>query len=210
MGGCDVNSRRRAASRRGRRQLFLFTRSKGRLRCCGLLAWRGGNDLDLLLFWLLGLAIASLLTLSHVGLLEVGSDLETKTARLDFSSRVIQAGEAMCVQIIFGFERLDEIEGAAAIRTVGLGKRSADAGTPSIGIVKYEHRHSLGPGTVKSTGLFDDDVLKLESRLERFGACHWPTRLLLGWAAVSFCHAASRRADRTDWRAGLGHAACIS
>src|SRR5271165_2587108 len=41
----------------GRRELFLFAGIQGRLPCRGLLAWRGGNCLDLLFFGLLGLPI---------------------------------------------------------------------------------------------------------------------------------------------------------
>src|SRR5882757_6808959 len=50
--------------------LFLFartTRTNGRLPSTELLAWCGGNDLDLLFLGLLRFAIASLLTFGHVG-----------------------------------------------------------------------------------------------------------------------------------------------
>jgi hypothetical protein len=54
--------------------LLLFAGSEGRLPSCCLLAWRGGNYLDLLFFRFLGFPIASLLTFGHVDLLGVDDD----------------------------------------------------------------------------------------------------------------------------------------
>ena len=52
----------------GRRTLFLLAGPQGRLPARTLLAWRRGNDLDLLFLGFLGFPIASLLTLRHVDL----------------------------------------------------------------------------------------------------------------------------------------------
>jgi hypothetical protein len=50
--------------------LFFLPGSEARLPPCGLLAWRRGNCLDLLLLGLLGFPIASLLAFGHVALPE--------------------------------------------------------------------------------------------------------------------------------------------
>jgi hypothetical protein len=48
--------------------LFLFCGIEIRLPCRSLLAWRRGNNLDLLFFGFFGFPIASLLPFSHVDL----------------------------------------------------------------------------------------------------------------------------------------------
>jgi hypothetical protein len=54
--------------------LFLFAGSRGRLPSGSLLAWRRGDDLDLLFLGLLVLAIASLLAFGHNDLLCLDGD----------------------------------------------------------------------------------------------------------------------------------------
>jgi hypothetical protein len=51
--------------------LFLLACPEGWLPSRGLLTWRCGNDLDLLLFGFFGLPITSLLAFGHVDLLGV-------------------------------------------------------------------------------------------------------------------------------------------
>jgi len=69
------------ANVRSAHQLFLFVGSQGRLPRCGLLAWRRGTCLDLLLFRLLGLPIPLLLPVSHVDLLGFGGDTTNEKER---------------------------------------------------------------------------------------------------------------------------------
>jgi hypothetical protein len=74
---------RRVANVRSAHQLFLFVGSQGRLPRCGLLAWRRGTCLDLLLFRLLGLPIPFLLPVSHVDLLGFEGDTTNEKERDD-------------------------------------------------------------------------------------------------------------------------------
>ena len=51
------------------------------------------------------------------------------------------------------------------VEFVHLGNLSADARVPPIGIVKYEHRHSCRPPSVKCARAFDDHVREFIRRL---------------------------------------------
>jgi len=69
------------------------------------------------------------------------------------------------VQIVSASEHSDQIKCTAAIEFVHLGNLSADARVPPIGIVKYEHRHSCRPPSVKCARAFDDHVREFIRRL---------------------------------------------
>jgi hypothetical protein len=58
----------KASPDQGHPSLFLFAGTQGRLPARTLLAWRRGNDLDLLFLGFFGFPIASLLAFGHVNL----------------------------------------------------------------------------------------------------------------------------------------------